>query len=94
MKSWFSNSGLSANSFMQEIKDYMGYILDLRKELGHRPLIMSGAGAVIINKDNRILLQKRADNGFWGLPAGSMELGESFEACARREVMEETGIPW
>lgn len=70
----------------------MGYILDLRKELGHRPLIMSGAGAVIINKDNRILLQKRADNGFWGLPAGSMELGESFEACARREVMEETGL--
>ena len=45
-----------------------------------------------INKDNRILLQKRADNGFWGLPAGSMELGESFEACARREVMEETGL--
>jgi 8-oxo-dGTP pyrophosphatase MutT (NUDIX family) len=37
-------------------------------------------------------LQKRADNGFWGLPAGSMELGESFEACARREVMEETGL--
>ena len=70
----------------------MGYILDLRKELGHRPLIMIGAGAVIINKDNGILLQKRADNGFWGLPAGSMELGESFEACARREVMEETGL--
>lgn len=70
----------------------MGYIMDLRKKLGHRPLIMSGAGAVIINADNQILLQRRADNGFWGLPAGSMELGESFEACARREVAEETGI--
>ena len=70
----------------------MGYIMELRKELGHRPLIMSGAGAVIINQDDKILLLKRADNGYWGLPAGSMELGESFEACARREVAEETGI--
>ena len=70
----------------------MGYILDLRKDVGHRPLIMSGAGAVIVNERNEILLQKRKDNGFWGLPAGSMELGESFEECARREVLEETGL--
>jgi len=70
----------------------MGYIMDLRKEIGHRPLIMSGAGAVILNGRNEILLQKRKDNGLWALPAGSMELGESFEECARREVLEETGL--
>ena len=70
----------------------MGYIMDLRKELGHRPLIMSGAGAVIINADDQILLQRRADNGFWGLPAGSMELGESFEDVAIRELKEETNL--
>ncbi|MBP5655413.1 MAG: NUDIX hydrolase [Clostridiales bacterium] len=70
----------------------MGYIMDLRKELGHRPIIMAAAGVIVINDRNEVLLQKRADNGFWGLPAGSMELGESFEECARRELFEETGL--
>lgn len=70
----------------------MGYILELRKVLGSRPLIMAGAGVILVNKNNEILLQKRSDNGFWDYPAGSMELGESFEECARREVFEETGL--
>lgn len=70
----------------------MGYILDLRNKLGNRPLIMAGAGVIIINDKNEILLGKRTDNGYWDYPAGSMELGESFEECARREVFEETGL--
>lgn len=70
----------------------MGYILDLRKTLGSRPLIMAGAGVLLINEKNEILLGKRTDNGCWDYPAGSMELGESFEECARREVLEETGL--
>lgn len=70
----------------------MGYILELRKTLGSRPLIMAGAGVILVNDKNEILLQKRSDNGFWDYPAGSMELGESFEECARREVLEETGL--
>lgn len=70
----------------------MGYILDLRKEIGRRPIIMAGAGVILVNDRNEVLLQKRADNGLWGLPAGSMELGESFEECARREFQEETGL--
>ena len=70
----------------------MGYILELRKTLGSRPLIMAGAGVILINGNNEILLQKRRDNGYWDYPAGSMELGESFEECARREVLEETGL--
>ena len=70
----------------------MGYILDLRNKLGNRPLIMAGAGVIIINDKNEILLGKRTDNGYWDYPAGSMEIGESFEECARREVFEETGL--
>ncbi|MBR4223356.1 MAG: NUDIX hydrolase [Oscillospiraceae bacterium] len=70
----------------------MGYILELRKVLGSRPLIMAGAGAILINDRDEILLQKRKDNRYWDYPAGSMELGESFEECARREVYEETGL--
>ena len=70
----------------------MGYILDLRKIVGSRPLIMAGAGVLLINENNEVLLQRRRDNGLWDIPAGSMELGESFEQCARREVSEETGL--
>lgn len=69
----------------------MGYIMDLRKIVGARPLIMAGA-CVIVIKDGRILLQLRADNGLWGLPGGSLEPGESMEAVARRELYEETGL--
>lgn len=70
----------------------LGYIMNLRKVVGHRPLIMPGAGVFVINDKGEILLEKRADNGLWDFPAGAMELGESFEECARREVFEETGI--
>ena len=70
----------------------MGYILELRKAIGSRPLIMAGAGVILINERNEILLQRRSDNGYWDYPAGSMELGESFEECARREVLEESGL--
>ena len=70
----------------------MGYILELRKQVGHRPLIMTCAGVLLLNEKRELLLQKRADNGLWGYPRGSMELGDSFEDCARREVQEETGL--
>lgn len=70
----------------------MGYIMDLRKHVGHSPLIMADACVLILNEENKILLHKRRDNGFWAYPGGSMELGESFEECAKREVLEETGL--
>lgn len=54
----------------------MGYILELRKQVGHRPLIMTCAGVLLLNEKRELLLQKRVDNGLWGYPGGSMELGE------------------
>lgn len=69
-----------------------GYIMDLREVVGARPLILAGAGVIIVDNEGRILLQHRSDNGDWGIPGGSMELGESFEEAARREVLEETGL--
>ncbi|MFS0672135.1 NUDIX hydrolase [Ornithinibacillus sp. 179-J 7C1 HS] len=71
----------------------MGYIEDLRKIVGHRPLILVGAVVIITNPNGNILLQQRKfPHGVWGIPGGLMELGESTEEVARREVMEETGL--
>ncbi|WP_318614762.1 NUDIX hydrolase [Sporosarcina sp. YIM B06819] len=69
----------------------MSYVRELRKFVGNRPLILPGAVAIILNAQNEVLLQHRTDGG-WGLPGGLMELGESMEETARREVKEETGL--
>jgi 8-oxo-dGTP pyrophosphatase MutT (NUDIX family) len=70
----------------------MGYIMDIRKLVGSRPLIMAGACVIVINKDNKLLLQLRTDNNCWGLAGGSLEMGESLEQVAKRELFEETGL--
>lgn len=51
-------------------------------------------GSVASTDDGLILLCKRAIEpraGYWTLPAGYMELGESVEEAARREAREEAG---
>lgn len=70
----------------------MGYIMDLRKMVGSRPLIMVGACVILINKNQEILLQLRSDNNCWGLAGGSLEMGETLEQVAKRELFEETGL--
>lgn len=69
-----------------------GYIMDLRKIVGHRPLLQVGASVIIEDRQGRILLQLRSDNHCWGYPGGSVELDEEVEAAARRELWEETGL--
>ena len=70
----------------------MSYVRELRSLIGHRPLIITGAAVLIFNQDNCLLMQHRKDNQQWGLIGGSMEIGESLEETARREVLEETGL--
>ena len=70
----------------------MGYIEDLRKCIGQRPILMVGAAVLIMDNDNRLLLLKRSDSGAWGQPGGSVEPGELVEEAAKREVWEETGL--
>ncbi|HBS44113.1 MAG TPA: ADP-ribose pyrophosphatase [Paenibacillus sp.] len=65
--------------------------MELRKQVGSRPIIMAGACVLLCN-EQQILLQRRTDNGCWGLPGGSMELGETLEEVAKRELFEETGL--
>jgi 8-oxo-dGTP pyrophosphatase MutT (NUDIX family) len=48
------------------------------------------AGGIVVNPNKEILWIFR--RGFWDLPKGKLDPNESIEACAIREVMEETGI--
>lgn len=68
------------------------YIKEMRKLVGHAPLMGTGCGVIIENGKGEILLQKRRDNGCWSLIGGAMEIGEKFTEAARREVYEEAGI--
>jgi ADP-ribose pyrophosphatase YjhB (NUDIX family) len=69
----------------------MDYIHDLRKIIGPRKIILNCAGALII-RDNKILFQRRTDNGQWGLIGGLLEMNETYEQAALREIREETGL--
>lgn len=52
-------------------------------------VILAGGG-VVFNAYNEILLMYR--RGFWDLPKGKLDKGETLEQCAVREVQEETGL--
>lgn len=53
-----------------------------------------GVGTIIV-KNQKVLLGKRKNahgEGSWSFPGGHLEFGESWEECALRETLEETGI--
>ena len=70
----------------------MGYIKEIRKYVGHSPIMVTAAMCIIYDKDKGILLEKRTDNGMWCVPGGALELGETLEEGLRREVKEETSL--
>ena len=70
----------------------MGYIMNLRKYVGHETLIGIGATTLVFNEKRELLLNLRSDTNTWGIPGGSMELYETIEETAARELKEEAGI--
>lgn len=71
------------------MKDYLKWI---RSKVDKEQIILNFAGGLIENNEGEILLQKRSQAGeHWGFPGGVMNLGESAEEAAIREIKEETG---
>ena len=54
--------------------------------------LKAGVAVIILNEENQVLLQKRADVGLWGIPSGHVEIGETVSEAAIREVNEETNL--
>lgn len=69
------------------------YLGRLRASAGDADtLLFVGARGIILDDEGRLLLIQRSDNRRWAIPAGAMEVGESLQDCAVREVWEETGL--
>jgi 8-oxo-dGTP pyrophosphatase MutT (NUDIX family) len=68
------------NIFARVTKYYTHFMLT--------PII--AAGGIVVNPNKEMLWIFR--RGFWDLPKGKLDPNETIEACALREVMEETGV--
>lgn len=64
----------------------------VRQKWGSGPLVWPGVTVIPLNRDGKVWMGKRADNGEWSIVGGYYELGDDAEACARREVREELGL--
>jgi len=62
----------------------------IEKFLRQKISFVEAAGGLVYNNKKEILFIYR--NQKWDLPKGHLEVGESFENCAMREVTEETGV--
>lgn len=70
-----------------------GYIEWIRSKVGHDQVFLNFSAACVADDEGKILLQKRAaSEDLWGFPGGALEIGESAEEAAVREVREETGL--
>jgi ADP-ribose pyrophosphatase YjhB (NUDIX family) len=65
--------------------------MEIEPDWSKAEAIRPSVSAVVV-RDGRLLLQQRADGGQWGLPGGSVEIGETVTAAIEREVREETGF--
>ena len=68
------------------------YLKELRDKTGHMPLLIPHSVVVLLDKHNNVLLEERADDGYFDFPGGGIDLKESGEEAAARELKEETGL--
>lgn len=69
-----------------------GYVKWLRERVGPRLIYLVYATNLVFDEAGRILVQRRYDFEWLGVPGGALELGEDIRTCAERETLEETGL--
>lgn len=67
------------------------FIVDLRASIGHAPLWLMGANALVI-RGAEVLLVRRSDTGEWAPISGIVDPGEHPSETAVREALEEAGV--
>jgi len=63
---------------------------ELRKAFWKKFILIKAGGGLVKNEKGEVLFMFR--RGKWDLPKGKLDDGETLEACALREVQEETGL--
>jgi len=63
---------------------------ELRKAIWKKFILIKAGGGLVQNEKGEVLFIFR--RGKWDLPKGKLDDGETLEACAVREVCEETGL--
>ena len=72
-----SSSGRSSCANVRRHPQMSPYFQQLRAKIGHDLLLLPSVAAVIRNSDGRLLLQEKASDEGWSLPAGAIEPAES-----------------
>jgi ADP-ribose pyrophosphatase YjhB (NUDIX family) len=67
------------------------FVTRLRRHVGTAELWLPGVTAVV-RRGSDVLLVQRSDNAEWTPVTGIVDPGEDPGVCARREVLEETGV--
>src|SRR5437867_3266053 len=89
-----ARSTITSRNTAASIYEQVGRVAcrSLRRSVQWRAMVIRPGVSAIILTPEGVLLQRRSDNGLWGLPGGSVEPGESVSEALVREVMEETGL--
>ena len=74
-------AGLAQEEILKRFQKELGYIT---------PKV--GVNGALFRADGTMLLERRADDGTWGVPGGWVDVGESPSESMRREFLEETGL--
>ena len=68
------------------------YLKELREKTDHMTLVLPHSVVLLFNDKGEVLLEERADDGYFDFPGGGIDLKETAEEAAARELKEETGL--